>query len=194
MTQTKRVTEFLNEIGNSLDAPAQAYVLAEYGKEILNIVQELEQENAVMKEKIHNSKRFHYQYPQCDLRLTKTIDKLIAAFLKSYVNDKGEFVVNPLLRPKFSLAECVTPLDVKCAVLESLSDQASCYIQILDGVNAFLGTDFSIREMDLIYTYLGDSIDHKRTIAFVESGYNIDVLTKETALENGTTSIEEPEL
>ena len=40
----------------------------------------------------------------------------------------------------------------------------------LDGINKFLGTNFTAQEMDVIYTYLGNSVDNLKTIEFVKSG------------------------
>ena len=39
---------------------------------------------------------------------------------------------------------------------------------MLAGVNAFLGTDFSEEDMELIYTYMGSGIKHGLTIAFID--------------------------
>ena len=49
----ERVVELINQIGNSLDAPYYARkVLTECGKEILQIVKELEEKVASLEEKL----------------------------------------------------------------------------------------------------------------------------------------------
>ena len=42
----------------------------------------------------------------------------------------------------------------------------------MDGINKFLETDFTEEQMEVIYTYLGNSIHHSRTIEFIENGYD----------------------
>ena len=47
---------------------------------------------------------------------------------------------------------------------------------MLDGINNYMDTDFTEDEMMEIYTYLGNACNHKKTIRFIESGYNMEVL------------------
>ena len=46
----------------------------------------------------------------------------------------------------------------------------------LDGINKFCGTSFTPEEMELIYTKLGNCIRHQKTLEFIHSGYDRDVL------------------
>ena len=47
---------------------------------------------------------------------------------------------------------------------------------ILDGINSYLVTTFTEDDMDIIYTYLGNRCNHKRTVEFILSGYEMAVL------------------
>ena len=47
---------------------------------------------------------------------------------------------------------------------------------MLNGINDFLGTRFSADDIEQIYTYLGNRVNHQRTVRFVESGYDMEVL------------------
>ena len=47
---------------------------------------------------------------------------------------------------------------------------------ILGGVNQFLETDFTEKDMEQIYTYLGNRCNHAKTLEFIESGYDMSVL------------------
>lgn len=82
-------------------------------------------------------------------------------------------------------------IDVKCKVLEWLSRGAhktAPYISkrkndefhefMLIGINEFLKTDFTIDDMDIIYTYLGNACNHEKTVAFINSGYDMKTLTE----------------
>ena len=80
-------------------------------------------------------------------------------------------------------------MDVKCKVLEWLSRPASKgqpfksdranekYQQyMLDGINKYLGTNFSHDDIDEVYTYLGNCCNHKKTLLFIGSGYDVRIL------------------
>lgn len=114
---------------------------------------------------------------------------LLLAFPKSFINDNNEFIAEVRSNQYFLLNDCSTPRDIECKVLEWLSRPASKgqpYSQewrnrkfrefMRNGVNAFLDTGFSEDEMRTIYQYLGNAINHKKTIAFIESGYDFAVL------------------
>lgn len=114
---------------------------------------------------------------------------LLAAFPNSFINRKNEFIAERRSNQYFILENCTSPRDVECKVLEWLSRPASKgqpYSQewrnrrfrefMRNGVNTFLDTGFSEEEMLEIYHYLGNAIDHDKTIRFIESGYDFDVL------------------
>lgn len=114
------------------------------------------------------------------------IQKLMNSFPKSIINQNGEFIAHIKANEYFILRDCETELDVKCKVLEWLSRSAHKGIPysqewrnkkfrkfMLDGINMFLHTDFSFDDMEDIYTYLGNACNHKRTIDFIENGYDM---------------------
>ena len=117
--------------------------------------------------------------------------ELRACFPGSFINRNGEFIAHPRTNQSFILRNCETPLDVKCKVLEWLSRAAyktapycnevlneRLHRFMLNGINKYLGTDFTHEDMELIYTYLGNACNHKRTIHFVESGYDMEILRR----------------
>lgn len=118
--------------------------------------------------------------------------KLMDCFPNSFINHNGEFIAHKKANEYFYLGNCETELDVKCKVLEWLS-RGACKTEpyrtkktneqfhrfMLDGINKFLETGFTEEQMYTIYTYLGNSINHKKTIKFIESGYDFSVLGEE---------------
>ena len=109
-------------------------------------------------------------------------------FPNSFINHNGEFIAEKKSNTYFRLEDCKTELDVKCKVLEWISRPAykgQPYESekknkefrefMLNGINRFLGTDFSQDDMEQIYTYLGNRVNHERTVAFVESGYDMNL-------------------
>lgn len=114
---------------------------------------------------------------------------LLEAFPKSFINENNEFIAELRSNQYFLLEDCKTPQDIECKVLEWLSRAASKgqpYSQewrnrkfrefMLNGINAFLDTSFSEDEMRTIYQHLGNAVNHDKTVQFIESGYDFDIL------------------
>ncbi len=110
---------------------------------------------------------------------------LLKAFPNSFINEHDEFIVEKRSNQYFSLEDCITPLDIECKVIEKLSRPAckgQPYSQewrnrkfrefMRNGVNGFLDTSFSEDELMEIYTHLGNTCNHKKTIQLIESGYD----------------------
>ena len=111
--------------------------------------------------------------------------KLLECFPGSFIRDSDdvgyEFIAHPRTNQSFILENCHYVEDIEAKVLELLSRAAfktAPYSQewrnrrfhefILAGVNAFLDTDFSEEDMELIYTYMGNEIRHGLTMAFID--------------------------
>ena len=118
--------------------------------------------------------------------------KLSKAFPGGFLNGQGEFIAHKKANEYFRLTDCETELDVKCKVLEWLSraayktapfrralDNTALHIFMLNGINDFLETRFSVEDIEEIYTHLGNRVNHKKTVRFVESGYDMAVLKEE---------------
>lgn len=73
-------------------------------------------------------------------------------------------------------------LDLIAKVLEWLSREASksfdpkSHAYHLNGINQFLGTNFTREEMEEIYTWLGNCCNHTLTLRFIKSGCDFAVL------------------
>lgn len=117
------------------------------------------------------------------------ITKLMNCFPNSFINQNGEFIAHTRSNTYFSLKDCKTELDVKCKVLEWFSRPAyktepyrrkdkndEFHKFMRGGMAEFLGVHFSEKDMELIYTYLGNACNHEKTVQFVESGYNLEIL------------------
>lgn len=72
---------------------------------------------------------------------------------------------------------------LQCKVLEWLSraafkegnDEVSKWY--LEGINKFLGTKFSHKDIEEIYCHLGNSVNRGLTLKFINSNYDIEVLS-----------------
>lgn len=119
------------------------------------------------------------------------LDKLFRAFPNAIINRSLEFVADysPRINSYFDLKDIKSELQVQCKVLEWLSRDGCCslhysrscknkevYEYHRDGINDFLGTNFSHEDIELIYRKLGNEINRRLTIQFVESGFDLEVL------------------
>ena len=121
------------------------------------------------------------------------LNDLFGAFPDAIVNRNLEFVADPHRRVNsyFRLDDCETRTDAQCKVLEYLSREAykSQHFNVewrneivhdyhRNGINAFLGTNFTKEDMEIIYTYLGNGVNRQKTLAFIYSGFNLAVLER----------------
>lgn len=115
--------------------------------------------------------------------------KLIHSFPRSFINGGLEFIAHKTANQYFRLEDCECEFDVKCKVLEWFSRGAyktepfddynkneKLHEFMLNGINKYLGTNFSYDDMEIIYTYLGNRCNHQKTEKFIESGYDMSVL------------------
>ncbi len=115
--------------------------------------------------------------------------KLAVAFPKSFINTALEFIAHKEANEWFRLEDCENEFDVKCKVLEWLSRGAykTCPFNtnlknerfhnfMLNGINDFLGSDFTEDDIAIIYQKLGNRVRHSLTEEFVNSGYDMAVL------------------
>ena len=120
------------------------------------------------------------------------ITRLMKCFPHSFINQYGEFIACRDTNAYFKIDNCKSELDIKCKVLEWLSRDAHKAAPfrarrkneeyrafMMGGINRYLGTSFTDEQMEDIYTYLGNACNHEKTIRFIESGYDMIVLTEE---------------
>ena len=123
--------------------------------------------------------------------------KIRAAFPAAFVNMYNELILISKANTYIMLNQVRDEQDFKAAVLEDCSRNAfkGCSGKLrdehLDGINKLLETKFTKADMELIYTYLGNGIQHDLCLRFVESGYDLEVLReydkKQEAGSNGKT-------
>ena len=117
--------------------------------------------------------------------------KLARAFPNSFINTALEFIAHREANEYFRLEDCETEFDVKCKVLEWLSRGAykTCPFNsniknerfhnfMLNGINDFLGTDFTKEDIAMIYYRLGNRVNHNLTVEFINSGYDMLLLRR----------------
>lgn len=113
------------------------------------------------------------------------INKLLSLNLKSFINNENELILIPKTNLYFRLADVQTELDFKCKVLEWCSrdcvKDTTLYWQrkTRKMVNYLLGTNFTHNQLNMIYCRLGNCVNHQRTINFINSNYDFEILKEE---------------
>lgn len=108
-------------------------------------------------------------------------DRLKSAFPKFFINQNFEIIIYPPTNSYFNLTNIETETELKAKILEWTSREAGKSFSLksrkyhLEGINKFLNTDFTHEEMDLIYTSLGNACNHRKTLEFLESGYDFKI-------------------
>ena len=121
----------------------------------------------------------------------EVLRRLFNAFPKAIINYNLEFVANPNSRVNsyFSLRDCNNQIEIVAKVIEYLSREAcksqhySTYKKNkevweyhLSGINCFCDTAFTFSDMEKIYCYLGNGINHQKTLKFIQAGYDLNIL------------------
>lgn len=115
--------------------------------------------------------------------------RLMEAFPGSFINHHGELVVSKVGNVYICLEDCTTEKHVQCKLLEWCSRAASKALiyrtdvanrkyqdRIRNGINRFMGTEFTREDMADIYQYLGNGVRQGLTLDFIESGFDMAVL------------------
>lgn len=121
-----------------------------------------------------------------------TLQRLRWAFPGSHINGWNEFVIDDRANQFFPLHGCKTEKDLICLVLENLprgactavprryrSDNLKFREFLLSGINTFLHTNFCKDEMMCIYEMLHGGKNRRKTIRFIESGFDMGALRGE---------------
>lgn len=120
-----------------------------------------------------------------DIKIKSQTDKIRSCFPMSFINMRWELIIHPKRNSYFNLLDCETDLDVQCKVLEWLSREAikggtrQSMKYHLDGINKFFDKEFTVENMEKIYCELGNRVNHKLTIRFIESGLDLNIFEKE---------------
>lgn len=126
------------------------------------------------------------------MKMESYIGRLMDLFPNSYINRLNEIILYSWTNLYFGLDDVNSEQDIKCKLLEWCSRDAcktqpysnhkrNLYYQemIRRRINCYLKTNFTKEEMELIYTKLGNAINHDLTIKFVKRGYDMNILKNE---------------
>lgn len=117
------------------------------------------------------------------------VRKLMKEFKGSFINYNNELILIPKTNLYFRLDDTENDLDIICKLLEWCSRDACKSMpyhqqwrndkynnDVLNHINNVLETTFTYKEMDQIYSKLGNCCNHNLTVSFILSNYDMRVL------------------
>ena len=117
------------------------------------------------------------------------IFNLMKCFPNSYLNAFEELIISDIGNIYFNTKKCKTKKDIICKLLECCSRPLAkgqpyrsekrnneWRNSLLQGYNEYLQTNFSQNDMYWIYDQLGNGVNHKLTLRFINSGFDLSLL------------------
>ena len=127
--------------------------------------------------------------------MNEYIRKAMDLLPDSFINSNNELILYPKTNLYLCLDDVKNEFDLKCKILEWCSRDSykslpfdserknnAYHKKIRSFINDYLGTNFDEDDMDIIYTYLGNGLNHYLTTTFISTGFNMEVL--ERGVEN----------
>ena len=125
------------------------------------------------------------------MKMLESVQKALKHLNGSFINHNNEIILIPKFNVYTMLDDVETDDDFKVKLCEYFSRDCCCalrycYTKTLnkyyqgntDAFNFICGTDFTIEEMEYIYTFLGNGIKHELAKKFVKSGFDLSVIDK----------------
>ncbi|WP_231578309.1 hypothetical protein NYE80_24095 [Paenibacillus sp. FSL H7-0357] len=116
--------------------------------------------------------------------LSNIINQALHAFPKAFINRNNEIILEPRNNVYFRLDGLSTELDFKCKMFAWVSRPIAKGLnkywapRVLRSFNEVMGTKFTKDEMYEIYDRLGNDVNRKLSIQFIESGYDMALLMR----------------
>ena len=113
---------------------------------------------------------------------SKELNRIYNAFPKAFINHHNEMIIYPRENTYFLLDNVSNQLELDCKVLEYCSREAYKSMNYhsrkyhREGFNKYFNRDFSEDELEAIYSRLGNGINRKLCIQFLESGFDFNLL------------------
>ena len=130
------------------------------------------------------------------MKMFASVKETLKTFRDSFINANNEIIIIPKFNVYTLLDDVETDDDFKVKLCEWLSRDCCCALRYsqkkrlerywqenTDKFNHICGTNFTVEQMDYIYTYLGNGIKHELAQEFVKSGFDLSVIEQE--VQNG---------
>lgn len=147
------------------------------------------------------------QYVEEFVNMTDEIFNVMECFPNSFINRNGEVILSEKGNVYFNAMDCTDKSDITCKLFEwcsrpivkgvaysSAKRNREWQEDLLNGLNRYLGTQFSLEDVYYIYQELGNGVDHDHTMEFVNSGFDFDVIYNKFPDKEEVTCLEEIEI
>lgn len=137
------------------------------------------------------------------MRMLESVQKALKHLHGSFINHKNEIILIPKFNVYTVLDDVETDADFYVKLCEWFSRDCCCvlrysqnkrlyryYRENTDAFNFICGTNFTVEQMEYIYTYLGNGIKHELAQQFVKSGFDLTVIEQHIA-KRSVTRLEE---
>lgn len=121
--------------------------------------------------------------------MEKYVRNLMNVFEESFINRLNELVLIPKTNLYICLDDVHNETELKYKIIEFCSRDASKAMpykterrnkkyqsKVREKINIYLNANFTADDMDLIYTELGNRVNHDLTIIFVNNNYDLNIL------------------
>lgn len=128
------------------------------------------------------------------MKMLGSVQKALKVLHGSFINHNNEIILIPRFNVYTLLDDVETDDDFKVKLCEWFSRDCGCalrytkrtrleryYQDNTDAFNCICGTNFTVKQMQYIYTYLGNGIRHELVKKFVKSGFDLSVIEKALA-------------
>ena len=128
----------------------------------------------------------------------KSVQKALMWLKGSFINHNNEIILIPKFNVYTLLDDVNTDDDFKVKLCEWFSRDCCCalrysqqkrldryYQENTEAFNFICGTNFTVEQMEYIYTYLGNGIRHTVAKKFVKSGFDLSVIDEYIANKKG---------
>ena len=127
------------------------------------------------------------------MKMLESVQKALKWLKGSFINHNNEIILIPKFNVYTLLDDVNTDDDFKVKLCEWFSRDCCCalrysqkkrldryYQENTEAFNYICGTNFTVEQMEYIYTYLGNGIRHNVAEMFVKSGFDLSVIEKST--------------
>ena len=130
--------------------------------------------------------------------MLESVQKALKHLSGSFINHNTEIILIPKFNVYTLLVDVETDDDFKVKLCEWFSRDCCCalrysqnkrlekyYQENTDAFNVICGTNFTVEQMEQIYTKLGNGIKHELANRFVKSGFDLSVIADHPTEKGG---------
>lgn len=125
------------------------------------------------------------------MKMLESVQKALKYLSGSFINNNNEIILIPKFNVYTLLDDVETDDDFKVKLCEWFSRDCCCalrysykkrlnryYQENTDAFNFICGTNFTVEQMEYIYTYLGNGIKHELAKKFVKGGFDLSIIER----------------